>query len=340
MQLETWKIIGNGFHFGLHGMGQEESAVTFPSDSLFAALADRLAALEGADALQTWMERLKKDPPAFALTSAFPQIAGVRLLPRPQRVNLRSQDLQTKDVKKVDYVSESIFKQLLGGADFGELYSGGIRLQAKKALVSQEEFAGLPKELRNQEINFWSVEQRPRVTIGRSTAKSNIFFTGRTSFQPQCGLWFGVRWTARQDEDAALLAYVLADLGMVGLGGERSAGFGKAQFVDTGTLDLPDAGTGAWVSLSRYVPREDEMGALLDARAAYTLRRVGGWAYSPGVKSERRRTIHMLAEGSLLGALPREIPGQVVDVQPDYAGTRPMGHPIWRNGMTVAVGTV
>lgn len=340
MQLDTWKIMGDGFHFGLHGMGQEESAVTFPSDSLFAALAARLAALEGGDALATWVEALRKDPPAFALTSAFPQIADVRLFPRPQRVNLHSQRLQTKDVKKVDYVSEGIFKQLVNGADFGELYTRGICLQGKKVLFSSEEFTSLPLALRDPEIHFWQVEQRPRVTVGRFPETSNLFFTGRTSFQPNCGLWFGVRWTDKCSEDASRLAYLLEDLGIVGLGGERSAGFGRARITDLGVCSLPDAGAGAWVSLSRYAPREDENGALLDSRAAYAIRRVGGWVYSPGVKSERRRTIHMLAEGSVLGPLPRDIPGQVVDVQPDYGGTRPVRHAVWRNGLAVAVGAV
>jgi len=338
MQLDTWKISGNGFHFGLHGMGQEESAVTFPSDSLFAALVARLADLEGGDAVSAWVKTLQVDSPAFALTSAFPQIAGVRLFPRPQRVNLRSQHLQTKDVKKVDFVSEKIFGQLVRGADFSELFSEGICLQGRKVLVSREEFASLPNHLRDQDVHIWNVEQRPRVTVGRYPENSNIFFTGRTSFQPECGLWFGVRWTSKRADDATRLAQLLEDLGIVGLGGERSAGFGKATITEMGTCELPDASVGNWVSLSRYVPREDEVAALQDKHAAYAIRRVGGWVHSPGVKSERRRTLNILAEGSVLGSVVRAIPGQVVDVQPDYNGTRPIGHPVWRSGLSVAVG--
>ena len=28
----------------------------------------------------------------------------------------------------------------------------------------------------------------------------------------------------------------------------------------------------------------------------------------------------------------------MADVQPDYAGNRPLGHPVWRNGQALAVG--
>ncbi len=46
MQLESWTITGNGFHFGKHGLGQEQTYITMPSDSLFAALVSRMACMK------------------------------------------------------------------------------------------------------------------------------------------------------------------------------------------------------------------------------------------------------------------------------------------------------
>jgi CRISPR/Cas system CSM-associated protein Csm4 (group 5 of RAMP superfamily) len=47
MQLECWNIQGASFHFGTHGLGQEQTMVTMPSDSLFGALVARLARTHG-----------------------------------------------------------------------------------------------------------------------------------------------------------------------------------------------------------------------------------------------------------------------------------------------------
>src|SRR6266511_1481501 len=74
-------------HFGRQGIGYEEAAETWPSDSLFAALVTQAASLEGLDPLGS-------EPPAFARpflgdtpplvhSSLFPRIGDVTLLPRP-----------------------------------------------------------------------------------------------------------------------------------------------------------------------------------------------------------------------------------------------------------------
>jgi len=59
---------------------------------------------------------------------------------------------------------------------------------------------------------------------------------------------------------------------------------------------------------------------------------------SPISKSERRRAVRMLAEGAVLGGVARVVPGQIIDVQPNYDGKQPLGHPVWRSGLALAVG--
>jgi hypothetical protein len=80
------------------------------------------------------------------------------------------------------------------------------------------------------------------------------------------------------------------------------------------------------------------MRAFEHPQAAYVVENVGGWVYSPTDKNQRRRTVNVLAEGAVLGHTGRSMPGDVVDVQPDYDGKRPLGHAVWRSGLALAVG--
>jgi CRISPR-associated protein Csm4 len=196
----------------------------------------------------------------------------------------------------------------------------------------------LPEALRQHEARLWHIEQRPRVTIGRTQPDSALYFTGRTSFNQGCGLWFAVLWLEDPAPQRPTLERLLADLEHAGLGGERAGGFGQALIRPAGSLDLPAPDDQPWVALSRCLPNAEDLPVLLDHRAAYRVETVGGWVESPGMPAERRRSIRMLAEGSVLGPAARPAPGQVVDVQPDYGGKRPLGHPVWRNGLALAVG--
>ncbi len=348
MLLDVWTIDGSSFHFGRQGMDQEVSGVHLPSDSLFAALTARLAALDGPQAVENWSQPFMTPTPPFVLSSAFPRAGQVRFFPAPLRTapakKPEEQRAPYKHLKKVRFVSEPVFLSLVRGASLADLYDERNCLQDGEALISTEELRNLPEELRRlpdaerKNGRVWTVAQRPRVAIGREAQNSNLFFTGQTLFAEGCGLWFGVQWTADQPEWKQTLARLLADLGDAGLGGERSSGFGQAKIERSGELALPDAAGQPWVTLSRYLPHPQDTPALLDQRAAYSIETAGGWVESPGKPAERRRALHMLAEGSVFGRLERAVPGQMADVQPDYGDKRPLGHPVWRNGQAIAVG--
>lgn len=338
MQLDIWHITGAGFHFGRHGLGQEASGEHLPSDSLFAALVARLAEQRGAAVVAAFVEAFQGETPPFALTSAFPRAGAVCFFPtplRPPSSETQKDGPRPKQLKKVKYVSQEVFTQLLNGKPLAE-FPRDHMLHHETVLLTAKEFASLPEPVR---VNgkLFETERRPRVTIGRAAQNSQLYFTGRTAFERECGLWFGVQWHTPTAELKQTLANLLADLGDAGLGGERATGFGQCKIESQPALTLPDP-THLWASLSRYLPRADEMAAFKAEGAAYLLEAVGGWVASPVSVSERRRTVQMLAEGAVLGAVKRAAPGQVVDVQPDYEGQRPLGHPVWRNGRAVAVG--
>lgn len=349
MRLETWSIHGSGFHFGVHGLGEEETAIAFPSDSLFAALAARLAEIEGPEAVERFAAPFLEGDPPWALTSTFPFAGKVRFFPPPlSRLHAEEgppaataapSEAPHKVLKKVRFVSEAIFRRLIAGTPLKEIYPSAHKLQSRSLLLDSNEAALLPPGLADERERIWEVERRPRVTVERATDRASIFHSGRVSFADGCGLWFGVHRAPADGDSREQPAALLEELAAAGLGGNRSAGFGAARIAPAAELDLPDAAGRPWVSLSRYLPREDEIMALVDPRAAYTLHSVGGWLESPARRGLRRLAVNLLGEGSVFGPLPRLIPGRIADVRPRFpTDPDPLGHAVYRSGLAVAVG--
>jgi len=347
MQLQTWKIQGRGaFHFGEHGIEQEESRLTWPSDSLFAAIIARLASLHGDTAVQAWLGTPQQPrTPPFLLTSTFPFAGDVRFFPVPKAA-LRPTtslppSLRVKDLKKVRFVSEGIYRRLLDGASLAEIQP--VRsLHDKTVWMLKNETLALPKSggvpLENR--HFWQFHKRPRVAVGRTDNISNLFHVGEVRFAPGCGLWFGVQWLTDDAQARALLADLLTDLGDAGLGAERASGYGQAAIQEDAPLTLPDPDTPYWTTLSRYLPaNKEEAQALTTKGAAYEIERLGGWIDGSPL---RRIPLHLLREGAVLGRLAKQPPyGRIVDVRPTPRQDEtfaPPPHPVWRNGLAVAVG--
>jgi CRISPR-associated protein Csm4 len=343
MQLECWNIQGASFHFGRHGLGQEQSMAAMPSDSLFAALVARLARTKGADAVIKFCAPFigENPKPPFVLSSTFPFAGEVRFFPVPMLSRGgEAQGVDAKKLKHVLYVSEQVFRSLLKGVSLAKLYDEKLSVQAGKILASAEDFKRLPAELQEPTARLWMVEQRPRVTLDRASSASNLFHIGQVHFAQGCGLWFGVRWLHEKWKNE--FTNLIHELAQAGFGAERTTGLGITKVKDSGTLDLPDA-TGAWVTLSRYLPRKDETDALADKQSAYSIKSIGGWLDSPTNMGQRRRPVNLIEEGSVIGSKPaRLIPGQVVDARPLYKTTEglqdPLGHAVYRCGLALAVG--
>jgi len=344
MRLDTWIIDGRGFHFGRRGLGQEACSPAMPSDSLFAALLDRLARTAGAAAVEDFIQPFLNGSPPFVLSSTFPYAGAVRFLPLPAvRRGEPPGDVPPKRLKKVAFVSERLFAALLAGRSLAEIYPQAHVLQDGALLAAPEEAGQLPTAAGGALEKLWVIEKRPRVTLGRGAQNSNLFFTGRAEYAPGCGLWFGVHWLTEDARLRSLLAALLADLSEAGLGAERSIGFGVCAIQPGAALELPDAGGGAWVTLSRYLPAENELAALRHPAASYAIETVGGWLGSPVSSGQRRRPVNLLVEGSVLGPLAHPVPGRLVDVRPRYTATHhtgddPLGHPVYRCGLALAVG--
>ncbi|MEJ5224216.1 MAG: hypothetical protein WHV44_07145, partial [Anaerolineales bacterium] len=198
MNLETWSLTGSTFHFGEQGLGQEETRAFWSSDSLFAALVARLAVLEGAEAVDGWVKPFLDGKPSFLFTSLFPFAGGVRFFPIPLAAALSNdkpllKEIRPKDLKRVQFVSEDLYRQLLTGKSLVEVESDTVKLHGGKIWLTEAESQRLPKSVQ-KEKKLWLIEKRPRVTVERASNASTLFHTGAVHFNPNCGLWFGVQW--------------------------------------------------------------------------------------------------------------------------------------------------
>lgn len=345
MNLETWSLTGSTFHLGEQGLGQEQTRSFWSSDSLFAALVARLAVLEGPQAVEGWMQPFLQGRPPFLLTSLFPYAGGVRFFPIPLAALLPNESpppgaIRPKDLKRARFVSESLYRQLLRGKPFAQAIADAVKLHGGEIWLSQDENRQLPPPpYKGEELRLWRIEKRPRVVVERASNLSNLFHTSAVHFTPGCGLWFGVQWQDAAPRDRFLR--LLHDLGQAGLGAERSAGYGKGEFKPTGDLQLPDPDQ-MWTTLSRYLPRQEEMPAFEEKRAAWKIEAVGGWLSSPQKSGQRRRTLNFIQEGGTFSLPPGVQPpfGRLEDACPRYKqGPQfPVPHPVWRSGLAVAVG--
>ncbi|GAB4415198.1 MAG: type III-A CRISPR-associated RAMP protein Csm4 [Anaerolineae bacterium] len=338
---------GGGFHLGREGLDQEESAESFPSDSLFAALAATLLELEGAQAVRGFKYRSPR------LSSVFPCVGDLLLFPMPRLgVNLSRLDRpgMTKTVRKLQYVSAEILGRLLRGQPMDDWLpensatSKGLWLQGGRVWISDQERQLLPADWQKLSADvlktkrIWKVDRVPRVAVDRVTNSSQIYHVGRTTFASGCGLWFLADVEPEQED---WFTNLLQHLGDRGLGGERSAGYGAFTVEQMKAPALPPVDRVPRVmTLSRYNPTKEEWEAgVLGEGASYDLVDVGGWLISPDGPAQRRKRVRMIEAGSVL-VQPEgmTVTGRIVDVRPEYQQDGGPEHPVYRSGIALTVG--
>jgi len=362
---------GGSLHLGRRGVGQEQTGVHLPADSLFAALVATLV-----EAGQDPEELVKLFPgyaeapavpaPPFLLTSAFPYAGEVRFYCPPPLghwpISEQVRERRLKELKRIKFVSEAIFEKLCRGEALDAWLppeqeatgtEPGRYLQGRALWLTAGEVAALPEAMRRAGkvarphsalalLKVWQIHQVPRVSVDRIRNASNIFHTGRLTFSQDCGLWFGIAW--RDEAWRPWLTAALALLADSGLGAERAVGYGHFTWQEKAAprhwpSPRPDD---LFITLSRYHPRSDELPQVLaDEAAAYGLVSVGGWFASPEDSAQRRRRVWLVTEGSVLRAGQDRTWGDIIDVRPTYADEAseitPFAHPVWRYGLACPV---
>ena len=329
-------------HVGEQGIGNEQTLAYIPSDTLFSALVVTWSTVPGLQ--ESLPELINPDAaPPLLLTSAFPYAGDVRLLPCPALplAPKLSDKETTKTVKRVEWVSETVFAALIDGFDrtaLDVLWGQKRLLQAGAVWVTAEEWTQLQKILSlstPDDALLWWTDVVPRVTVDRVTNASQIYHVGRTFFADSCGLWFAARgesnWLDRMEQVLDLKA-------VEGIGGLRSVGNGQFTLYKDAAPDflidrvVSAGGAQGELLLSRLAPASGEMARLRADGASYQLVLVGGFSGTPGTNPVVRRQVRMVTEGSVIGAVAAssQPSGQLVDVTPE---TTPwLGHRIYRYG--------
>jgi CRISPR-associated protein Csm4 len=327
-------------HVGRRGVGLEATRAYVPADTLFSALCSVWRELYGAEHLRTEvLDRFNAGRGPFYLTSAFPTAAGARFYPKPLvRRQLQLAAQAEKTWKRLRFVSEGILRGLLAGEPL--TFRKEDCVNGETAWTTPEERRQLDRWTDDEtgDIVLWRTAVVPRVTLDRVSSASEIWHFGRTCLAEGAGLWFGVVFPAAGADQTVQRFFMgsLRLLGDTGLGGERSAGHGLFQLGETGQVDLPDhPDSGCFVTLAPVCPRDaGEAAALTGEGAAYELLPRRGWVTSPEGRNLRRKTVWMLAEGSVLTGTGVLRPGRLVDVTPDVLGA----HRVYRYGFAFPIG--
>lgn len=323
------------FHLGERGVGLEETTEGYPSDSLFSSLCAALRDLDGSTAVDEFLAGFQDESPPVVISSCFPWAGDVLLFPRPYWPPPVSPPPERgKEARRLRYVSLGLLRAYLRMDTAPPSWDDTVALQGGRVRCTAAETAGLPPTATS---SIWEVHKAPRVTLDRVTSASEIYHCGRLWFSRGCGLYFLAWWHRDRQRYQPLVERALDRLAESGIGGERSSGHGAFSWTaeDAPLADLPVARAGALaLTLSLYLPTPAELQAgALAPPASYDLRQRFGWMSSPDARNLRRKTVHMLADGSVINA-PGPVAGSLADVTPDV----PLPHRVYRSGLAFLVG--
>lgn len=271
------------------------------SDTIFGALIYAMDQLS-IDVIAL-LGQFKKSPP-FLVSSAFPFADSngtkIRFFPRPIMEPKRTDFDLTKEFKKVAYIEENIFKSWINGeTDEKEIIE---KIGRKEYNIIADNFLVSKNVDIDFKINSISL---PRNTINRITqASENIFYTSLYNYEG-AGLFFGIRFydeNYKNDVEAAVK--LLRDRGF---GGDVSVGKGHFDF-ETGDEEIPNNPGNQFVTLSRYIPTNEELTAFVKEQMWYEIGSKRGW--SPGGKV--RKQVRFFVEGSTFSDTENEFYGRLV----------------------------
>jgi CRISPR-associated protein Csm4 len=303
-----------------------KSADFLHSDSLHAALLATMAKMG--------LPVPGSEGPGYTLSSCFPfgqDTSGetIYFFPKPfLNFDLGQDEIDyPKKLKRVRWVDTKYFGHLLNGTrvDFGG--PGQPHLQGTY-LTSYS----LPKK---NAVATATTGQR--VTVSREEKDATPFISQRLFFSTGAGLFFLF------DGDAAAQQRLESALNLLqheGLGTDRSIGNGLFEFKqDSIKLEHPKDASHA-INLSLFCPEDSaQLSSMLDtegSKTAYRVVRRGGWVTSTDHLTLRKRSVGMLAEGSVLKTSATKAGREAIDLGPlDENGSPLLPHPVWRNGRAI-----
>jgi len=308
----SWYIVKLTFLSPLHigddeaGIGVENVQSIIHSDTIFSALVNAASLIDEAS-VQFLLGG------NFCISSAFPYDENHYYLPRPLFPLPTSFGKYANEVKKCEFLQEEDFCSWING-QLNENNIGSVIFRSHKV----EETL--------------SIDIRPRNASDRRTSNTLIYHCSGTVFNQNCGLYFILQTDADGKQKIEQILEVLQKLG---LGGERSSGYGRFEAEIFGPVDNESrwrnikTNQGAlFCILSLYHPGNE--GEKINTISYQTLLRKG-WIFSNiSAKQMKRKTVRMFKEGSVFETEPA---GGLVDVTPNGF----TDHKVYRWGKALAV---
>nr|WP_243421299.1 type III-A CRISPR-associated RAMP protein Csm4 [Pseudoflavonifractor phocaeensis] len=288
----------------------------FCADTLFSALCHTALLTEGDQAVEYLCSAAAKG--ALLLSDGMPWHEGEAqeedqlYLPRPFLNPVHRAEVlpsERKKLKKIKYIPANAY-----GAYLSSL-AGGPYLDCTQ--FSQD--FGMQHEVTKASVP--------------ENGDAVPYFVGLFTFEPNCGIYFLMGW--EEDELRDRVGTWLELLGMTGVGGKISSGYGTFCVYDTIELDVGfDCGT-EWlvqalnaedapthITLSSCLPADSELDEAM-AEASYQLLRKGGFIHDPRGDGQpvKKQTQCVFQAGSVFS---RRFRGEL-----SIVGTT-RGHPVYR----------
>jgi CRISPR-associated protein Csm4 len=321
--------------FGTSGIGLEETDLTLSSESLTSAFLNSLAVLDGPDAVTTFLTKCAEGRPPVAFSSLFPYGPDandkpniIEAVPRPLCAPVAEDSALRdvgKDLKALKWVRPSD----------AAIWLGTEKLPAEKLneLVQRSRSLAAAKTDVNDSPAWYAEELRPRIAVDRNNAGTQLWFCASVRFAQDAGLYGLVR--IRDDWPDRWLR-IMRLLGELGIGGERTYGFGLFD------VSEPTEPSHEWKSLinlnssrrlllSAYHPSATEREDLAESLVAWNFRESRGYVVSGRhTTTIKRKRVRFLVEGSVLRS---SLTGTFVDVTPDNHTLFGLSHRVYRCGI-------
>lgn len=273
-------------HFGSSEMANslDASGMTCCADTLFAALCHAAVSIEGPAGAEWLIRAVQNDRLRF--TDCMPYDAEGYYLPRPcflpeKRIDLPEED--RKVLKKAEWIPESEM----------EAYLATVRGESQ-----------FDWNLAKNTADFGTTAEITKVKI-REFDDAEPYTVGVFRFYADAGLYFLVKY--EEEDDLEKLSVFLEALGLAGIGGKISAGYGKFEAavssmrkIEWLNRALQEENQSSQLLLTAALPAEEELDAVLEGASYQLIRRAGFSHPTDSPSNERKKkTQYFLASGSV-----------------------------------------
>lgn len=278
------------------------------SDRLFGAIFATISEIFPSK-LEDVKHDFESENPPFLISSTFPvlDINDSKIKFFPKIILKRKSEVNSqieKDYKKVDYLEESIFLDIINGKiteeDILKNYDDYSRVKNLLMLKGQEKEIEIAQTL------------SPHNSINRLINETDIFYTEGLAYGQNNGLFFLIE--IFKESYIPIIKSCLKFLKDRGFGPDISTGKGQFDYeiqdVNLADLNIHDEVTNAgdmFITLSRFIPTKDDLD-YISAESSYEI----SSKRSIDKSGDKRKLVHYFKEGSIFLHY-KKFYGQIVD---------------------------